>query len=578
MKRIYVLILFINLGFIFSQEKTINMQRVESLFSIESYNNYGKIVNINSNGDILAVNSNSSDVYLLKNGTSTWINIGGESIVTGIYCSSHNSILIESSTGLSFSDDTINYSLTQILFDTQIFSSGINSNGTIFSGTTDGLYRSNNNGESWSITYTYPLKMAINTSNEMFIEEYNNGLCRSTDLGMTWEDINYNLSKELEINDIEVAMDGTVFISVKDSGIYKLASNTWVEQGGNSDNILSLHAGKDGLMYCSFNDKIYRKAVSDNNWTEVKSSMGNITTFASNSNKIIAGYTNDLIIFESIDSGITWSMNGVDKTYPTILSLLTINDYVFVGTNNGIYTSTNSGATWESKQLDCEIRSIELGYQNNIYLATDDGLYRSLDYGSSWVKRPCPIYVNEIVYNDSVYYICGNSLYKSDKLDDTVWNYITPPSNSLLDLSISNNRLYLAAYYSGGIFYTETESGWTNCGLGSYGSCIEANINGDLYARTEYGLYLLRSGSSDWSYVLSDSNISDIYTSSDQMVFATASGLFYYTIDGYEWYNASGQLPASQINAISKDVNGYIYAGMNENEGLYKSTEPLLTK
>ena len=566
-------------SFILSQDKAITMQRVESLHTVEPYY-VGKIVAINDLGDIFATTSYSSDVHLLKNGSNSWTNILHKSL-TGIYVSPDNSIYVETSTGLYHSTNTSTYDLTQILFSTKVFSTGVNSLGTIYSGTTDGLYRSDNNGTSWSLTYEYPLKMVINSSDVMYIEEYNKGLCRSTDFGITWEDINFNLSKDIEINDIQIAMDGTIFISVKDNGIYKLIDNTWIEQQFNYTNVNSIHAGKDGFIYCSLGDKIYRKTVSQSYWPEVKSTMGRITTFSSNSNKLIAGYTDDMLIFETIDSGLTWTTNG-QKIYPRVISLLTFDNYVIVGTENGVFRSDDYGATWSEKQMDFEIYSIALGEWNRIYLGTDDGLFRSSDYGLTWEQRTTSHALYKVLIADDIIYQIGYGVPSriSKSLDHTgTWIPIPNDFNYPKDaVKSTNGRMYIADNWPG-IWYTDDEINWVDTGLGDMAGQVEATSNNDVYVYNHAYIRLLRDGESQWTNVL-NMQIFDIYIN-DDIVFAGGYDNILYSLSGTTWTTIYGIPNESEVNAISRDSNGYIYGGVgpeyNGTEfGLYKSNIPLV--
>jgi len=581
MKKSVIYILAI-VTFLFTQDPI--MERVESLHTVEAYP-VGRIVSINGLGDIFAVNSDNSEVYVLKNGSNSWSRIldnNTSNSVTGIYNSTDNAVFIKTnSTGLYYSSNTSTYSLTQILVETTAFSVAENSLGTIYCGSTDGLYKSDNNGTSWSITYEYPLKMSIDLSNDvMYIDEYNKGLCRSTDLGITWEEINYNMPKDSVINDIQIATDGTVFISVKNNGMYKLSGTEWVTQGFNYTSVNSIHAGKDGYMYCSLGDKIYKKTVAMSYWTEIKSSQGKITSFSSSSNKLIAGYTDDLLIFETTDWGSTWTTNG-QIIYPTVLSVLTYNNYVFAGTDSGIFTSNDYGATWQNKQLDIPVYDIELERYGRIAIGTGSGLYRSSDFGASWVKRTsCPVdQVQEVLFtNDYIYYVSGYwDLYKSTDYGST-WTKV-PDDNFYKPYDIeklSTGRLFIADMHSG-IWYTDDELSWTDSGLGIWTVNIESDSSDDIYAQVSGGLKVLRSGNSTWDTCLSE-YVSSLFIGSDDIIL-TGCGDFCirYSNSGSVWDTIYGT-PSASIIAVEKDGNGYVYAGIDENKGLYKSNIPLEVK
>jgi hypothetical protein len=142
MKKFYLILLICITILIFSQEKAITVQRVESLSWVEPYP-VGKIVEINELGDIFAVD-NSDKAYYLKDGSNSWVQILDQYYnlnITGFYSAPDNSIFVMTKTGLYHSTNSSSYSMSKILVETEIFSTAVNSLGTIYSGTTDGLYR-----------------------------------------------------------------------------------------------------------------------------------------------------------------------------------------------------------------------------------------------------------------------------------------------------------------------------------------------------------------------------------------------------------------------------------------------------
>jgi photosystem II stability/assembly factor-like uncharacterized protein len=569
MKNLIISIIF-TASFLFSQTPV--MQRIESLHTVEAYP-VGKIVSINGLGDIFAVNSGNSEVYVLKNGSNTWSKILSYcGTVSGIYNSSDNAVFIKTSNGLYYSSNTSTYSPAQILVETTAFSVAENSSGTIFCGTTDGLYKSDNNGTSWSITYEYPLKMAVSSTDVMYIDEYNKGLCRSTDLGVTWEEINYNLPKDSVISDIQVTTDGTVFISVMNNGMYKLSGTEWVTQGFNYTSVNSIHAGKNGYMYCSLGDKIYKKTTSASFWTEIKSTQGRITSFSSNANKLIAGYTDDLLIFESLDWGTTWTTNG-QIIFPSVLSVLTLRNYIFAGTDDGIYTSSDYGATWSAKQLSFPVNDIELERYERIAIGTDDGLYRSSDYGATWVKRTgYPTRrINKILFKDYTYYVAGYGFQKSTDYGAT-WTLVYSEMSSPDDVAkLDTGRIYLADYWPG-VWYSDNETEWIDTGLGNRAVDIESNSIGEVYANVNNTILKLPFAGAEWSTCLSASFYS-LYIDSDDIVFAGATSSIKYSLFGSNWDVIYGTPSDSQVNDISRDSDGYLVCGTGK--GLYKSNLPI---
>ncbi|MBN2858304.1 MAG: fibronectin type III domain-containing protein [Candidatus Delongbacteria bacterium] len=562
-------------------QSTLQMGLIEDIYTVEPYP-VGKLVRINSDGDILAVNSAYRQVHHLESGSNEWgNNLNVSSNITDMYFGPDNTALVGTqSHGMYMSQPGSGYSWNQILSDCTVFSMGILTDGTILAGTTDGLYRSTNDGVSWSIVYDYPLKMRINESNStIYIEEYNRGLCKSTDNGFTWEEINYNLSKDITINDIQVAANGTVFISVLDNGLYRLDGSTWITQQFNYTNVPSLHAGKDGYMYCSLGDKIYRKTVTQSFWPVVKDSLGAVTSFDSNSGKIIAGYTDDMLIFESVDSGITWTENG-QVIYPTVRSIFALRNYIVIGTEDGLWNSTDYGSTWSHCMDGIQVYSIELGKYERISIGTNDGLYRSSDHGQTWVKRTtCPLnVVNEVLFEDDIFYIGGEyKLYRSNDLGST-WSIVPIDYDNYPEpfglLKTDTGRIYTSDPHEG-IWYTDNESIWTYTGFdNSY--CIEKNQDGDIFAHGSYSLIVLRYGSEVWE-ASESGNYYDISVSSDNIVLVSGSGSFIYGFNGDSWTTVSDGLPSGiVVNAIAKDDNGYIYCGMGSAKGVYRSNITVL--
>lgn len=591
MKKLNLLVVIIYTSLLISQEKAISMQRIESLSWAEPYP-VGQIVRINTNGDILAIDPSFRTVYDLKNGSTVWnSNLNTTSDVTDIYYSPSGTraFVGTESTGLYYCPNTSSYTWTQILVETKVFSIATSSTGRIFAGTTDGLYRSGNDGVSWSISYNYPLKMAISTADEIYIEEYNKGLCRSADGGDTWEEINYNIPKETEITDLQVGVNGDVFISVRDTGIYRLSGTTWIEEGFQYINVNSFHAAADGYLYCSRTDQIFKKMYSPTpgGWTLSKDPEGRITSFSSNTSKVIAGHTDVMQIFKTTDSGVSWSVIGT-PVYPTIYSLLNVGSYVYAGTASGLYVSADNGATWTEKLPDYIINTLELGPSNSILAGSSGGFYKSDDSGSTWyLIDSCPVpSPQKILFTQNIYFVGGyRALYRTATF--ATWYGGAPSSfTEPYDMVRTSGGRHYVSDPTAGIFYTDDLSTWAYTGYdNSY--CIEIESDGDIYAGSSNAgagggprLKVLRAGQTEWTDAFVPLyDIADIFTAGST-VLASCSGRIYYSLfSGSSWSSITLGLPADIVpESLSMDDSSYIYAGLGSAKGLYKSTTALSVK
>jgi photosystem II stability/assembly factor-like uncharacterized protein len=118
-------------------------------------------------------------------------------------------------------------------------------------------------------------------------------------------------------------------------------------------------------------------------------------------------YTNG--VFYTIDAGVNWYNSGTLGKNISSLTTYTsgTTTYVFAATkdaNNKLYKCTNASitnATWSlvSTYNGGLINDIRVDQNNVIYVAADDGIYRSTDNGATWITFGCfvdPNYMKKI--------------------------------------------------------------------------------------------------------------------------------------------------------------------------------------
>jgi ligand-binding sensor domain-containing protein len=104
----------------------------------------------------------------------------------------------------------------------------INSEEHIWAGTTNGVFRSINNGESWTqvgLTHANVLSIAINSHGHIFVGTDSIGLFRSTDNGTNWMQANMSLPTTNSVNAIAINSHDHIFVGTDSGGIFRSIDN-----------------------------------------------------------------------------------------------------------------------------------------------------------------------------------------------------------------------------------------------------------------------------------------------------------------------------------------------------------------
>ncbi len=89
-------------------------------------------------------------------------------------------------------------------------------------------------------------------------------------------------------------------------------------------------------------------------------------------------------IYRSRDNGNTWQQIAVLDSAVYVLAIAP-NSHLFAGTFKGIYRSTDRGNRWVFAGLkNKQVRAVLINQRGNIFVAASDGVYNSTDDGNSW--------------------------------------------------------------------------------------------------------------------------------------------------------------------------------------------------
>lgn len=288
--------------------------------------------------------------------------------------------------------------------------------GAMFAGLSDSaVYRSTNNGVSWTRTWTEPLPASIQTlksdGTTLYAAYERAGaarVARSTDNGTSWTSSQIT-GLPRGIQDLLVTSTALYVPAVFQMGTSPWTAGVYVSTNNGSSWILrndgliprwtkSIAAAGNDVVVGTWGGGVFRSSNTGTTWNRssgglVKSWVNNLT-FVSGGAEWYAG-TLGGGFFVSSDSGFTWSPrnSGFENAYSiaTVLQFALRGTSWFAGTeDDGLYKSINNGTSWSrsfgSPPFPCT--GIATRGTTDVFMtqAVTDGVYRSTDDGESWTQ------------------------------------------------------------------------------------------------------------------------------------------------------------------------------------------------
>jgi photosystem II stability/assembly factor-like uncharacterized protein len=212
-----------------------------------------------------------------------------------------------------------------------------------------------------------------------------------------------------------------------------------------------------------------------------------------------------LLMLSSLIADAQWQQTTLNNK--TIISMTASSTAVFAGSyNNGVYRSTDDGATWT--QVNTGLNNLDVWGMavsgDTVYAGTGNGAYRSTDNGDNWISISNGLAGIYAIYN---FVFMGSStlvgtlsnVYKSTD-NCASWNY-SGTGNFSSTLLVGNGSALFAGFQSnGGVSYSaDAGASWTAVGLNTH-PIYALGINGtDLYAGTPDSIYYSSDNGTNWS-------------------------------------------------------------------------------
>jgi photosystem II stability/assembly factor-like uncharacterized protein len=296
----------------------------------------------------------------------------------------------------------------------------------LIAGTFNGIFRSDNSGDSWTQLPTYNTPGLVHVESLAIDPRTTSTIYagtwylpyKSTDGGQTWKNIKNGIIDDSDIFAIDIdPRDPNHVIASACSGIYETsnAGDSWTKVQGipsqsRRTRAIVQHPSIAGLVFAGTTEGFWRseRGGKADSWmvtTSRQLEVNSIAIHPSRPQTIYIG-TNNYGVMVSTDGGKNFvPTNGgysgrfanvivADRETPSRIYASTIN----TTTGGGfLFVTTDNGETWRPSMRSMPPRLITYAIlqdssdPNLIYLGTNLGVYRSLDRGASWAPAAMPI-------------------------------------------------------------------------------------------------------------------------------------------------------------------------------------------
>jgi hypothetical protein len=275
----------------------------------------------------------------------------------------------------------------------------VDSTAGVLIGTSDGVYRSTDDGLSWThvgFEGRWVGRMITTPRGEIYaaVDKGSDRLrgttmMRSVDNGATWTAADEGLSGH-PITGLAVDESGTLY-AAGITGVYRWEpAGRWHHIGLHTILGTSLFGAPWGDVYAMADLGTYRTTDNGRHWRPLllPDGAGRAVTLAKDGHLLLG--TSDWL-HRSSDRGQTWEQGGLNQP---VVSLFTVpsTGVILAGTADGLFRSTDNGTTWIERSVGLRsftVTSLGASADGTIFAGTVAGegegeVYRSTDNGDQW--------------------------------------------------------------------------------------------------------------------------------------------------------------------------------------------------
>src|SRR5262245_8488971 len=463
-----------------------------------------------------------------------------------------------------------------------------------------GIARSTDNGNTWQVVPSIITNAgeAIVSDNAIIVAE-DNFIWRSTDDGMNWDVV-----EQFALTGIgSFARAGTKLFGAARTGIQTSTDNgaSWnfepFDDGANS------FSSNGSTIYLGSNSKVFKSTDLGATWIDMSSGLGNggIQALLYDGTTVFAGTPADAVgIYRSTNGGQNWEPAATGLPIASeIGSMIAFGGFVFAGTQgDGIYRSSDHGNTWAKTDVNNTLlaNALVLTFcvkDSNLFAGAINGIYRSTDGGATFQRTldgfPDNIGVTAYALTTSGGNVAAavnvssspsqglaGIFYSSD--DGSMWHQATLPivPTAITSVASDGSSLAYAAVFgqSSSVkgLYKSTDAGVTWTQRQALNVDIErlAANGSNVLAGDLFGAFYSTDFGESWAFSDPPGNCPFgcgifTYTIRGSSIFAgDAAGMFLSTDSGATWIPINQgfpQCPLPDVEASCAD-NTYLFAGI----------------
>ncbi|MFI5171881.1 MAG: T9SS type A sorting domain-containing protein [Chitinophagales bacterium] len=420
----------------------------------------------------------------------------------------------------------------------------------------------------------------------LFAGTASKGVFKSTNHGVTWTPANSTINN---LTVFSLTSDSLYLYAGTDNGTYRSSNNgaTWTpaNAGMTGQFVVSFLSANGYLFAGTVAFGLFKSNDHGNTWTDANGGAlvsSSIYSIAYSSPNIVA--VADNLVFYSNDNGSSWfypvTSPFIFTTHP---SMIVNGDSILLSSGWSVWRSFNSGTSWGSQIIIDESLSLcgLVASGNKIFVGSNKGIFSTKNFGATWQTIPPTGLRFGNRFNNAFYKSGKNFLLGMDELGVAYstdkglnWQYTTsgfPPASNIDNALMITGDTILCGTHSDGL-YRSTNDGttWTKIGTTDDDDTLSNAIifsvlkkgNIILAGACGYGLYRSADNGATWTHITAGLPVGDfdnflcvnsLAKAGTKMIIATDLGVYYSSNDGLTW------------NSTSISGTGYVAMGLASN-------------